>query len=430
MESEKLKNIELKSEQLNEVLSKPPRKIIRYGNTVFFLVILLLLYVAWLIEYPDEILGKVVVTSSKPPIELRNQQYFKLEALSVSENQTVKKNDFLAQFNNQADPNSITVVKGYLASIGNNINEQNKNIKKLNEEINLGLLQESYTRLTVLISEWNNLNNDLIFEKQLASIQNEITFRERLQLITSRKMKQAESDYAIVKEELEASERLSKENLISKQNLNQEKRGESQAFQSVQNQKEAYLQNMITLNSLRKQVDEVRNDTKLKKAKYISDIQLAIVGLNTAIIDWEKNAFWIAPCDGKVLFNTLLQVNKYYKADEASIVIVPNGNEMIGLATIKTEGAGKVKKGQQTFIELENYPKNEFGLLEGKVQHVTAIDNNGNYEVKILLPKQLLTTYKKKIPFQVKLSGSVKIITKKKRLIERFFEKVLSLIKK
>ena len=429
MESEKLKNIELKSVQLNEVLSKPPRKIIRYGNIVFFLLIVLLLFVAWLIEYPDEILGKAVVTSSKPPIELRNQQYFKLEALSVKENQTVKKNDFLAQFNYQADPNSITLVKAYLNSIENSVNEQNMNIKLLSEEINLGLLQENYTRLTFLIAEWNNLNNDLIFEKQIESIQNEITFRERLKLITSRKMKIAECDYALIKDELEASERLSNENLISKQNLNQEKRNESQAFQSVQNQKEAYLQNMITLNSLRKQVEVVKNDSKIKKAKYISDMQLAIVGLNSAINDWEKNAFWLAPCDGKVLFNTHLQVNKYYKADEASIVIVPKGNEMIALATIQTAGAGKVKKGQQTFIELENYPKNEFGLLEGKVNHVTAIDNNGNYEVIIGLPKQLVTTYKKKIPYQVKLNGSVKIITKKKRLIERFFEKMISLIK-
>jgi multidrug resistance efflux pump len=474
MENNKLQNIELKSEQLNEVLSKPPRRIIRYGNTVFFLVILLLIFLSWLIEYPDEILGTVTISSSKPPIELRNQQYFKLEALNVYDKQVVKKNTLLAQFNNQADPVSIEIVKAYLQEIENTVSEKNLKIKTLeeikinlflnkkdsilrrvksknnelalandlffdkhNEEsgslfyknINLGLMQESYTRLDILITEWNNLGKDRIFEKKVESIQNEITYRERLQLISSRKMKLTENDYNLIKEELEASERLASENIISKQNLNQDKRSESQAFQAVQNQKEAYLQNMISLNELRKQIDLIKNENQVQKTKYISDIKLNIVTLKTALTDWEKSAFWIAPCDGKVLFNTQLQVNKFYKPDEASIVIVPDGNDMLGFAVIKSQGVGKVKKGQQTFIELENYPKNEFGLIEGTVSHITSIDNNGNYEIKIKLKNNLTTTYEKKIPYQVKLNGSIKIITKKKRLIERFFEKMLSLIK-
>ena len=138
-----------------------------------------------------------------------------------------------------------------------------------------------------------------------------------------------------------------------------------------------------------------------------------------------------------LLITLFFWISASVKPDEASIVIVPNSNDMLGLDIIKSQGVGKVKKGQQTFIELENYPKNEFGLIEGKVAHITSIDNNGNYEIKVKLKStakgrhevNLTTTYKKKIPYQVKLSGSLKIITKKKRLIERFFEKMLSLIK-
>jgi hypothetical protein len=52
------------------------------------------------------------------------------------------------------------------------------------------------------------------------------------------------------------------------------------------------------------------------------------------------------------------------------------------------------------------------------------------YEVEIQLPKKLITTYKKEIPVKAQLKGIAKIITKDKRLISRFFEKVLNAIEK
>ncbi|GEM_PF-1349308 len=430
MKSNQLENIKLKSEQLNEVLTKPPRRIIRYGNTVFFVVIIMLIFVSWLIKYPDEIIGKVIISNSTPPIEIRNQMYFKLESLNVQDNQKVKKNTLLAQFNNQADPKSIETVKKYLCQIEKTITEKNTSIPLVLENVNLGLIQENYTRLEILISEWNNLSKERIFEKQIEKIQNEINFREDLRLISSRKMKLSENDYILFKEDLEASKRLMNENIISKQNLNQDKRNENQAFQAVENQKEAYLQNMISLNELKKQIDQIKNENQLQKLKYISDIKLNIVTLKTALTTWEKSAFWISPCDGKVLFNTQLQVNKFYKPNEASIVIVPNGNNLIGFATIKSHGIGKIKIGQKTFIELDDYPKNEYGMIEGQVSNITSIDNNGSYEIKIKLKNNLITSYNKKIPYQVKLTGGIKIITTNKRLIERLFEKILNLIKR
>jgi hypothetical protein len=39
------------------------------------------------------------------------------------------------------------------------------------------------------------------------------------------------------------------------------------------------------------------------------------------------------------------------------------------------------------------------------------------------------TTYNKNIPFKAQLKGNVKIVTKDKRLLERFFEQLMDLIK-
>lgn len=203
----------------------------------------------------------------------------------------------------------------------------------------------------------------------------------------------------------------------------------SQALQTIQSQKEQKVQNLIALNSLKNDLTKLKNDTWLARQQKITDILILITSLQTSLSSWEKSSIWLAPCSGKVVFNKLLQQNRFYKANEASIVVVPTSSFYNGIATIKANGAGKIKKNQKVFIELTDYPKSEFGTLEGSVIAKTQIDKGGKYEVKISLPKQLKTTYNKQIPFKAQFKGKVKIVTKNKRVLSRIFEQLMNLVK-
>lgn len=422
-------NIELKSEPMNDMLSNPPSWIARSGSGLFLFVLLIIICLAWFIRYPDEISGEVSVTTSKPPIELSNQSYIQLKSLNVAENQQVKNGELLAQFDIQAKSEDIEKAKKYLNKIESLKGQLKKQIPLFSDELQLGLFQEQWITLLSKISEWNNENLENITSQELASIKREISFREQLQAISNKKIKLSEGEFELIQEQLASSERLAEQNAISKQALTLDKRSQNQALQSVQSQKEQHVQNLIILNTLRKECLRLEHDAKLKELQKSSEIQISTTALLTSFSTWEKNAVWLAPCSGKVLFNKLLQVNRFYKANEASIVIVPKGSGFIALATITSTGAGKVKIGQKAFIELVDFPKSEFGMLEGKVSTITQIDKEGKYEVKILLPEQLKTSYKKDIPFKAQLKGTIKIITKDKRLLERFFEQLTALIK-
>lgn len=429
MEEKKDIDINLKSEQMNEMLSNPPSWIVRSGSMVFFIVLLVIIALSWLIRYPDEISGEVLVTTSKPPIELSNQGYIQLKSLDINENQFVNQGDLIAEFDIQAKSEDIEKAKTYLDKLQGYKGLFQKQIPVFNKQLKLGTFQEQWTILNSKITEWNSEYSENITLHELASIQREISFREQLQIISNKKIKLSEGEYELIQEQLAGSERLAEQNAISKQTLTQDKRTQTQAMQSVQSQKEQHVQNLIVLNELRKQKLRLEYDAKLKKMQMTSEIQTSIVAIMNGFQNWEKNAIWIAPCSGKVLFNKLLQVNRFYKANEASIVIVPNGSGYIARAIISSTGAGKVKIGQKTFIELTDFPKTEFGMLEGKVNAMTHIDKEGKYEISIQLPNQLKTTYNKQIPFMAQLKGTVKIITKDKRLLERFFEQLTDLVK-
>jgi len=67
-------------------------------------------------------------------------------------------------------------------------------------------------------------------------------------------------------------------------------------------------------------------------------------------------------------------------------------------------------------------------MIQGSVKSITSVSKKDTYEVEVKLPSKLLTTYEKEITFSAELKGTAKIITKDKRLLERFFEKVLDII--
>lgn len=424
----KERKIELRSEPMNEMLSRPPSWIIRSGNGLFLLVLIIVIGLSWLIEYPDEIAGDVIVTTTTAPIELSNQTYIQLKSLDVIENQKVKKGDLIAQFDIQANTEDIQNISIYLNHL-NKFKSEFGLLPNYKKTVRLGTFQESWTKLNAQIIDWNNELESDVSEKQIASIEHEINLREQLQLINEKRISISSEEYGIIRKELESSERLAEQSAISKQALVTDKRSHTQALQTIQSQKEQKVQNLIALNSLKSDLIKLKNDTRLVRHQKATDILLGITSLQTALDNWGKSAVWTAPFTGKVVFNKLLQVNRFYKANEASVVIVPNGSEYNAIATINISGAGKVKAGQKVFIELTDYPKTEFGMLEGIVQGKTQIDKEGKYEVRIKLPNQLKTTYNKQIPFKAQFKGKVKIITKNKRLLTRFLEQLTSMIK-
>lgn len=94
--------------------------------------------------------------------------------------------------------------------------------------------------------------------------------------------------------------------------------------------------------------------------------------------------------------------------------------KIIGHAFLPAHGVGKVKKGQEARIRLENYPDVEFGYLNGKVYNIAKIpDENGLYEVEILFPNGLETSNGIQLPTDRQLIGTTEIVMSDKRLIER-----------
>lgn len=57
--------IQLRSPEVNEILSSPPKSIVRWGNSIILLIILLLLSGSYLLSYPDKIFAVATISTEK-----------------------------------------------------------------------------------------------------------------------------------------------------------------------------------------------------------------------------------------------------------------------------------------------------------------------------------------------------------------------------
>jgi len=107
------KQIELRSESVQEILGRPPRWIIRWGISIIFIVITGLIIGSYFFKYPDVITASITVTSENLPAGLMAKTTGRIDTLFVTEKQKVKQGDFLAVIGNPARLEDVMSITNY-----------------------------------------------------------------------------------------------------------------------------------------------------------------------------------------------------------------------------------------------------------------------------------------------------------------------------
>ncbi|WP_228437919.1 HlyD family secretion protein [Chryseobacterium sp. 7] len=117
MKEDVLDNIELRSESVQDILTQPPHWMIRWGNTVIFVILLLILLMSYIIKYPEFVPAPIIVTSQNPPEKIEARTSSKIEKIFIKDHQEVKKNDVLMVMQSAANYKDILELKTLIDSI-------------------------------------------------------------------------------------------------------------------------------------------------------------------------------------------------------------------------------------------------------------------------------------------------------------------------
>jgi len=410
--------IELRSEEVQEILTRVPHWMIRWGSVVVLFILLSLFFVSWMVKYPDIITTQIVITTNIPPEKLVARTSGKLEAILVKDRMNVTKNTPLAVIENAANFKDVFLLKSIVDTI--NIDKNKFPFEKL-KTAQLGEI-ESFFAVFQKESVTDELNSKLQPYKVEGSAQSyeAIQLKERLSLLESQKSIN-QNELFLQKSDLDRYEGLFKKGIIAAQEMEKQRLIYLQSQKNYKSFLSAILQLKSSLNELNRNSKTTKINESTANVNLERNVIQAFYALKKAIKDWEINYLLRSSMDGKVSFLQLWAANQTVNAGDNVFAIIPkNENGYIGKLKAPAQNSGKIKVGQMVNIRLANYPDREFGIIKGKINAISLTpDNEGNLLINVILPQGLETSYKKQISFQQEMSGTADIVTEDLRLIER-----------
>jgi len=109
--------LNLRSEDVQDILTRMPHWMIRWGSTVICIIFGLLLIISWLIKYPDIISAPITITTNIPPERLVAHSSGKIEAILVQDRSIVNRGMPLAIIENAADYRDVFALKSILDTL-------------------------------------------------------------------------------------------------------------------------------------------------------------------------------------------------------------------------------------------------------------------------------------------------------------------------
>ena len=428
--SKKLEEIELRSEQVQDILSYVPHWMIRYGNLLFLGLILLFFSLSWLIKYPDVIATEALLTTKIPPEKLIAQSTGKLETILIKENDLVIKNSPLAVIENTSNFEDVYRLKGIIDTIKVNTKSFNFPVHELpvlflgDIDTQYALFENSYLQYT--------LNKDLKpFSNEALANKNSISELHRRLQNANQQLALHRSELSLKKIDLERNKTLFNKGVISKLDLDQKQIAYHQAVGNIKSFESSISQIRESISNGNKSSKGTEINRTKEEMMLLKSVIQSFKQLKKAVKDWETQYVLKSNINGKVAFSNYWRTNQTVNQNDLIFTIIPTESSTF-IAKLKTPAtnSGKLKVGQSVNIKLENYPEAEFGTLQAKVNHISLIpDKEGFYIVLAELPENLITSYKKPIDFKQEMSGTAEIITEDLRLMDRFFYQIKDIFK-
>lgn len=424
-------NIEIRSEEVQEILSEPPAWLIRWGITLVFGIVLTIVFLSWIMEYPDVVPGQVVLTTETPPTHMFAKASGKVDLL-VEDLQEVKEGTILAVIENPANSEDVLALEKNLKSIYKNLYSEDFDPFNIQLETNydLGSVQQEFSSFFRAVSNATREKKFVADRQAVNSAREELIAAQRQHesIIRNLKTKKEELDIAETLYEKEVAQ-ISFGGSDSIQLLNSQlsKLSASSAYDNLQSQ---LLQNETAIkraeNNLKAlDLNYQDNGLVLKNA-----IKEAYEALENSIYRWKDQYILESPFDGTISLSKFWTDNQFIQAGEELLVVIPQNEDIIGRLNLAIAGSGKVKAGQKVNIKLENYPSNDFGMLVGEIESISSVPRDGFYNVRISIPQDMLSSYKKRIPFRQEMLGQADIITEDKKLFHRIFNQLREILNK
>lgn len=430
-EDRKHKKIELRSEEVQEVMNHISPWVVRCGITVLFIILLAILLGCLIFKYPDTLTAEVTLATEEPPAFVLAHATGKLDTLYVENGSLVNADVDLGVVSNAASPEDVR----WLAEKMDEWSQENFNWQKgvelfTGKRMQLGEIQSAYAAFITSLSEYARFMELDYYTKKLR-VQDKQLEGQRLYLqMANREFNLIEKDTRLAHSMYKRDSTLYMGNAMIAAEFEESESKYLQNLRSKENAQMSLMQTKMQLVQHEENLLDIRKQAYEEEHTYQTEFKNAIEQLTAQLSAWKQSYLLKSPIYGKVTFMTVWGRNQNVKSGETVFMVQPaDSSKVMGKALLPLQGSGKVRIGQKVHIRLNNYPDQEFGYVKGEVRSISpAPTEEGMYVVEISLPTGLKTNYGNQLPISQELKGTADIILADRNVLERLLAPIKKVI--
>ncbi len=414
-------DIEIRSEEVQEILGTPPGWMARWGTTLAFITFIALAWGAYWIKYPDIVESDITITTEDPPQTVYSPDGgVKISDILVANNDSVGRGEVLLVFDSRDNAyyNDVMILSDQLVHFDAvldsallNFNMQN-DLRLGNGELSRAFYDFQKSQIDYSLS-LQPMASPRQTESRIAQLRESIAAEEALKLKLAK-----EIDYAYRK--LSRDEKRYEEQKISYDVL----RNSKVSLTSLERSMQGAISNIkgmeFMISAIQRERSDERQDISSLQREAALDMREKFSQLKKTVEDWRTNNLVIAPVNGTVMYSqdNLREQAFISRRSPIFIVVPPDSTETIGKINLKIDGSGKVRPGQRVVVKLNSYPFPEFGAMVGHVKWKARVPIGEEIPIEVTFPDGLVTNSGEKIETSRPLQGKAEIITENKSLID------------
>jgi HlyD family secretion protein len=423
--------LELPSDDVQEIFSRPPHSIVRYGISIICGVLFILFIGSYFFRYPDIVQGDIIITTENPYVWLIAKSTGKLKELLCADKQVVNEGDILAVIDNSASTSDVQAMKQLLLTVL--ISDSSFFIPKevVIQSYELGEMQSIFSAFTKAAMNYDNFLTLNLINQEKTSLQKQILDRSIYSSNLQKQLEMKKREFEISKLSYKRDKLLFEQKVISESAMETTELTYLNKEQDLQQlQTSISLENVESLQ-MKESVNKLSLQYLQEKKQLFSELKSAYRELIATIEKWQQAYLLIAPQTGIVTFNTFWKKDQFINSgDKVFAIISHNPGQLIGKIKVPSSGSGKIRIGQLVNVMVAKYPYLEFGVLQGKTRNISLVPNNDFYTVEVDFSEGLRSTINKELEFTGELNGTAEIITDNRSLFERILTPIEYLSKK
>jgi len=426
-------NIELRQEEIQEILGVVPPWVIRWGSLTLAIVFVGLIVGTIWFKYPDRITSQLTLTTLNPPVVMNARQNGRIELLTIGDTNSVKKGQLLAVLESSARIADILEVDSLMVHYHDQLaNPDSIGVLVFPQrDYQFGEWQTSLAAFSKARKDLIDFNNQGSNQARILSLKKQ---RKDYKLLYDRQyqLRQIKSEEMDIQEkQYQRLVALRDSNAISLKEFESGISAYLKAKYDLETARSILSQTQIQIDQLEHEIIGIEKDYLEVRDQKSNLLTQSFDQLAGTVSNWKLNYAFIAPIDGTVSFTRVWSRNQYVKQEDRVLTIISGEpGPVFGKVLLSIRGAGKVKAGQKVIVRIDKYPYMEYGSLQGKVESISMVSDQEFYSVEISFPNGLKTTYNKELIFNQGMSGQAEIITEELSLLVRIVNPLRSILKR